>query len=157
MPDKETSKTNFRGILECPLRKGFIEFEYSLGDRIGDLKFKVQEVWGAPRSGMKQDLRKHGYFWDANAWIICCEAEDGTFLCLRDEDNIPIAPPAAEGDVGESIVDSAARRFQRNWQGLIHTHDLFCHRRINLAFTKSAPDSGDHDVRLLALVAITGG
>lgn len=156
--EKTTAEKQLKGLLECPLRKGFIEFEFSKGDRVSDLKSRIQEVWGPPRSGIEPELRTSGRFWDADAWIVCCEADDGTFVSLRDSDQVPVSPPAAEGDVADTIMDRAARRFKRNWQGLIHEHDLFP-RRLNLVFTRDwdVETTHDHDVRLVALVAITGG
>jgi hypothetical protein len=58
---QNTEIKTYRGLLECPLRRGYIEFEFAAGDTVSGLKASVRQVWGAPSSGGGQDLDRHGF------------------------------------------------------------------------------------------------
>ena len=152
-----TKDEAYRGVLECPLRRGFISFEFHSGDLVSDLKHKTHEIWGAPRSGLKEELMEHGHLWDANAWAIFCETRDGSYVPLSDSERIPISPPPGSGEATESIIDRWSRRY--GWQGLVHEHDMRDRGGLILVFDKHYKEAKEEriDVRLVALVAITGG
>ncbi len=154
-----TKDETYRAVLECPLRQGFICFEFHAGDLVSDLKHKTQEIWGAPRSGIDEQLRRHGYFWDANAWAIFCETRDGSYVPLSDSERIPISPPPGSGEATKNLMDEWSRDHGLGWKGLVHEHDIRDRGGLILAFDKHYKETnGEHiDIRLVALVAITGG
>jgi hypothetical protein len=157
LSEKESDNRVFLGVLECPLRKGFVEFEFTRGDRVLDLKRKVEEVWGAPRTDIRQELLRHGHFMEAGAWALFCQTRDGAYVRLEEEDEIPCEPIASDAEAEENFLDRVAAEVGLDWRGLIHVMNLYERRRLNLVFKYEEPADKDYAIRLVALAAITGG
>lgn len=166
----------FVGLLECPLRKGFIEFEYHAGDTIEELKQGLSKAWGQPdalgRSLGRDDW--HGGLTDWGAWAILCEDGSGAYVALSSSSLIPQTPPAtSEGLRSPRISPNPSAEWNLP-AGLVYDSDieeiLYTMRvsegavgvgrpHLDLGFVREyeVPESKEYSVRLLALVVITGG
>jgi hypothetical protein len=95
------------GLLECPLRKGYIEFEYTVGDSAGDLKEKIIDIWGdafADRVMFVGGFLPVGRTRSSKAWSILVEDDDGAYLPLKDSDKIPLsAPPSKPSKLADPV------------------------------------------------------
>jgi len=174
------------GVLECPLRKGYIEFEYQPGDTIAELRRRVSEVWGPPVAlGSEYDRDHwHGGLTDAGVWVILCETQSGAYLPLADKDKIPTSPPASSSKVerprispnpskqwnlpagliyDDDVVEVAYpdSRFQQaqSSQGMDTTEPIEPKSSLDLGLVRKyrIPQHRQFSARLIALVAITGG
>ncbi len=185
----ETSSepANLLGVLECPLRKGYIEFEYQIGDTVAELKQKVSEAWGPPVAlGRKLDRDHwHGGLTDRGVWVILCETQSGAYLPLTDQDKIPTTPPASprslkrprfspnpskqwdlpagviyDQDVADVFL-SDYRRFQQaqGSQEIDMTEPVEPKTNLDLGLVRQyeTPQHKQYSPRLIALVVITGG
>src|SRR5689334_9668188 len=116
MKHKKNQKRNtYLGLLECPLRKGYIEFEYQHGDTIAELKEKVSKLWGQPIAlGDRLDHDHwHGGLTDAGLWVVLCEDEAGAYVALSNDDEIPHTQPrAATAVIDPQIEPNARERFE---------------------------------------------
>src|SRR5436853_2336816 len=106
MPEKISEPVPLLGLLECPSRKGYIEFEYQPGDTIAELREKVASLWGSPVAlGRHLDHDNwHGGFTDLGAWAILCEDESGAYLPLSDKAPIPTSPPKSDDTLEKPFV-----------------------------------------------------
>lgn len=155
--DKEINQRGkekrYLGLLECPLHKGFVEFEYEAGDRVSELKDQAMRAWGPPRAiGSRRE--RHD-FWDANSWVILCEDEHGGYVVLYDKDTIPLTPlPSTKAPRRSGLLLSP--RDYGLPDGVIHIHEA---GHLHLAIDRSygPPDREKYSVKLLALIAISGG
>jgi hypothetical protein len=167
MSNQLTQQTvNLLGLLECPLRRGYIEFEYQQGDLISELRARVIEVWGDPKAvsdRQRQGRRSFG-LWDAGVWAILCQDETGAYIALRDTDQIPVKPPPS-GETLEALLNRS-RREREDFdflEGVIHEGDVYAsderQRHISLNRRKQYKPiiRRTYSVRLLALVVVAGG
>lgn len=155
------------GLLECPLRLGYIEFEYNSGDLVSELKAKISEVWGPPEAVSQRNRWSYGLF-DAGAWVILCEDEDGAYVPLKEADRIPDRPLPC----GDVIKGSSIHEFSKGvnmlddasfLEALIHEDDLryAAYHNVHISATLhknyNVPISKNYSVKLIALVAVAGG
>ena len=157
-----------RGILECPYRKGWIEFEYESGDRISDLVRSVEENWGKPAS------RDRFFNMRPRSWAFFCEDQDGAYLALKTTDPIPRQIPSGGEEIAEDDrMAGHAFNVLREHPGLLDVFFLQKYWEIEdrspknpranysmrLTFRRDyeLPVDKRHSVHLLALVAIVGG
>jgi hypothetical protein len=161
------------GLLECPLRRGFIEFEYYPGDCISELKAKVDEVWGQPKidpnDAFLRTTNTYAYFHSYDSWVILCQDKDGAYGRLKDEDAIPLRPlPSAQRSTGSffhlfsknehELEDDADDHVLLS--GLLHIEALHEDESVvGITFRRfyEVPADRTYHVKLLALVAVTGG
>jgi hypothetical protein len=172
---KESSEPiTLLGLLECPFRKGFIEFEYQPGDTIGELRKKVASLWGSPVAlGTELDTHNwHGGLTDRGLWVILCEDESGAYLTLSNKDLIPISPPKASNNVELPHISPNPDQRWNLPSGLIYDTDveeaIFTRqaiehnepeRHLSLGINREyqIPKDKMYAVKLMALVVITGG
>jgi hypothetical protein len=155
---------HFIGIIECPLRKGFIEFQFSASDPVSDLKMLVEQTWGAPRSGLDKhrDPLIRDFVYDVRIWAIYCQAKDGSYIQLHDDDLIPTSSPQGGGREFSNLgyTDSVTQSNMAEAEpGLVHIKDLKPNIGVNLFFDhqREAREDRPYNVRLVALVVIAGG
>ena len=186
MKPKTKQKTNtYLGLLECPLRKGYIEFEYQHGDTIAELKEIISKIWGQPIAlGDRLNDDHHGGLIDAGLWAVLCEDEAGAYVALSNEDKIPhVQPRTTLAHIDPHLHPNLAKRFELP-TGLIYDMDIgnslynkrilryFNHNQVsntaergntkphlNLGLIREyqIPLNKKYAVKLLALVTITGG
>jgi len=164
-------ETPLKGLLECPLRNSYVEFEYVSGDKVGELRRRLQELWQLP------DEPRYGIFMSLHAWAILCRDTKGTYSPLSDRDPLPAKTPAAVGELEPNIAAEASY-----WRGTSreeHNSNAFLY--ADPAQLEVAPDSGDvpeffhegrfsikvirnyklprtnYNIQLVALALITGG
>lgn len=172
------------GLLECPLRRGYIEFEYRTGDTIDQLQRRLSQTWGQPDAiGRRPDHNNwHGGLTDRGAWAILCEDESGAYVALSTSSEIPQAPPTTSKELRAPWIPPNPSSEWNLPAGLIYDTDVreTFHRmllpeepgekqpeepgekqgpHLNLGFAREYEVPGDKEycVRLLALVVITGG
>lgn len=149
----EIQQKKLKGLLICPLRKGFIEFEYSPGDRIKDLDTKVQELWGEPDSG-------HEKYWprvEVSGWYYFCETLDGDYLRLDSSSKIPTEPPSKTA--GDSVKGYGGKMdiLGTKAEGAVVESDL-SKKIFELNFDEKDNLGNEiHNIKLVVLVAIMGG
>jgi len=174
MTAKSLQERSLLGLLECPFRKGYIEFEYRLGDTIGQLRKTVGSVWGAATAlgGELDHDNWHGGLSDRGVWAILGEDESGAYLTLSDHSVIPAHPPKASNSVRSPHI-SPNRSQQWNLpSGLIYDDDVAetflrepspnydgSGRHLSLGFNRDyeVPKDKEYAVKLVALIVITGG
>lgn len=174
MPSSESIR--FTGVVECPIRGAFVEFEFEPGDRVRELRAKVSALWGMPdRSytghplGSLEDMHRERdqgilsryYMWPTKHWSIFVEDEAGAFVRLRDDDSLPTTPPAAF-HTRHPFLNSVDLKSPKDMIGLIHEiderdeedpeHVVFGWR----SESQFVPSCKPH-VRFLALYAVSGG
>lgn len=72
------------GLLECPAQRGWIEFTYTKGDQVRELKKVLNKRWGR---GIQEEHWARWIYKDG--WVILVEENDGSYLSLHDSDHIP--------------------------------------------------------------------
>jgi len=149
----------YRAVLECPIRSASIEFIYNSGDTVRQLKEKTASLWGTPTSGLERELNRNGGFYEREAWAIFCEASDGSYLPLHDDDELPTGPPEVEAnaEVEEDLLSRWIRDHGLNWTGLVYERSLLEKTPVRFHFKGQDKSAGDYNTHFLALVAITGG
>lgn len=169
MVEKTSPPSLLLGLLECPFRRGYIEFEYEAGDTTAELREQIASMWGSP-TALGKELH-YGGLWDEGVWAILCEDETGAYFPLRDNDQIPIGLPGASSEVRKSTID---RTHEQKWhlpQGVIHELDVRVpinvvrieydkyepHLRLELHREYEIPKDKTYSVKLLALIVIAGG
>ena len=158
---------SFRGLLECPYHKGWIEFDYHSGDKILDLTTSIEDKWG--RLGRNE---KRLQFLNVGSWAFFCAQKDGSYLALRKNELIPTLQPMDCKDPTPTahkkepffsdfpaILDVAFldHRFWAERRDKVI--EITANFRIDLPFKRQykVPESKIYDVRLIALVAVVGG
>lgn len=158
--NNDQPKAKFRGLLECPLRKGYVEFDYCDGDQVRELLVRTEQVWGTARTGMANELGRVGGFFETDKWLIFCEATDSTYVHLTHSDSIPTRTPPGGDDAEPDILEKWSKRHRLNLQGMVHAKMMrYPHARLSLHIKRVVvtPKGERFDVRLVALVAISGG
>jgi hypothetical protein len=172
---KESSESiTLLGLLECPFRKGFIEFEYQPGDTIKELRKQIGSLWGLPVAlGTKLDRDNwHGGLTDRGLWVILCEDQGGAYLTLRNDGLIPTSTPKASNEIGlPEISPNPGQRWHLP-PGLIYDADVEevvsgrraldpngpeKHLDLGIKREYEIPKGKVYAVKLIALVVITGG
>ncbi|MCG6138304.1 MAG: hypothetical protein MET45_27390 [Nostoc sp. LLA-1] len=160
------------GLLECPLRGGFIEFEFHKGDKVSDLLEKVEDVWGenygwTGRSGSFRHLRltQEDIFGYGRGWIVACEDTTGAYLVLTKDNLIPEKPPSG----GETVeitsynhLDKSGIRFRGDTEHGVYNEEVFGSPReqyIKIKFRRdyNIPKDKNYDIHLIAIAVVTGG
>lgn len=153
------------GLMECPFRKGYIEFEYEAGDTTSELRARIAQVWGSPVESHDRWYRRHGLL-ETGLWAILCEDESGAYFTLRDDDEIPTSPPKACTTVEGLTISLEIEREMGLPSGLIHDMDIRRlsrrdenerHLRLELHREYEVPKDKTYSVKLVALVVIRGG
>lgn len=157
------------GIIECPVHRGYVRFEFSAKDTVKGLKHKVAEIWGSPRSKLKGWGRNdtltarrgmlEGGFMEEGAWVVLCENEDATYSVLGDDDRIPTSPPTSTAPPHGSVLASRPGGIMGRHIGLIHKIDMRGGTPLSYHFDEDYVDLDpkEYDIKLVALVLITGG
>jgi hypothetical protein len=167
----------FLGLLECPLRRGWIEFSYSEGDRVANLMESINKKWGDPPTGIGGEM----FF--TQGWRIFCKQKNGAYLLLHKNSHIPTSSPAnSKLTIPQRATISHTERLLRLYSsearkiGFLYSEDDDLRSLDLLHYFEKTPRSEDElsiqyefkrdyelpnenrfNVKLLALVALTGG
>lgn len=173
--------TTFTGLLECPFREGFIEFEYHNGDTVADLIIQVENVWGEiEQDRILLNQKKRLSEISSSGWIIACEDAHEAYRILQLTDLIPITKKAPN-----EIIDPSYMVYGRHIEsdGML---DIFSFAQVKYRsghyfhpelgefnYTTDPENFNKHikitlnrayklpkksfDIRLIAIVAIAGG
>ena len=171
MANESTSNSiRYTGLLECPLRSGFVEFEYSQGDCVSDLLNRVVQLWSPEGKGVYW----HAGFSDIAEWKIFCQDSDGAYVPVGSDDEIPICPPSPtfvserrprQGPMADLFGPTLGDVAQINAEGgvLDERHGRFLgillnrHLDFKLNRDYTLPDAKQYSIKMLALVALFGG
>jgi len=162
---KPTSQTVYKGLLECPFKSGFIEFEFHEGDRVAELLKTVDGRWGtsygwATSSGFSRiGARREGEVYGmVEGWLLAAEDASGSYVALRGDDQIPITPRSSEEATILPAEDGwylgAVAHGCYNWESFGYPTQPF---KIPFKRLYRLPSNKRFDVRLIALVAVSGG
>ena len=175
MTDQQArEKGTYIGLLECPLRRGFLEFEYRSGDLVVELLRKIAHVWGRSLFPYKGLLPFEYRSWsDDRMWAILCQDEDGAYVSLKPQDKIPTRPPTrlplskpdkvvAEVTVGgadldislDSDYDILGKPRERALLAMLR---MGAHVGIKINRDYELPNDSKYDIRMIALAAVVGG
>lgn len=168
---EEKSTGPFRGLLECPLRSGYVEFEFEKGATLNQLLETIEKNWGVNygwthRHASAENLGPRGSFGLGEGWVIAAKDRDGAYVLLDRDQLIPIAAP--DGGVATDIPvvagrDHTLRVLGDIEHGVLNVEALFRllreTRRLKFGFKRDyqLPELGRYDVVLLVLAAVTGG
>ena len=96
--DSKRKKNKYRGLLECPLKGGYIEFEFDAGDKVSDLLNAVNDKWGRNYYWAQRNIKDEGTRYGRGiGWMIACEDKSGAYFVLHEDNQIPIvAPPSGD-------------------------------------------------------------
>jgi hypothetical protein len=178
--EPNSSNLPLKGLLECPLHKGWIEFELVEGLTVRALKEEVQAKWGLPYPNEGDgDLVGHHVhhrerlfhpFAVQNSWLIAYQDKESAFYVLRDDDVIPTDAPSGEDvwnevDVMEHFQERRGIPITPEAADLISAH-IYAHHsmggqpcRITKNFSRSyqIPKNAQYAVHLVAFVPLRGG
>lgn len=171
----------FKGLLECPFRKGYVEFEFQNGDTVADLLSQVENTWGQNNEELLSQAEGLSEV-STSGWVIGCEDADSAYRILKLTDLIPITtvPPNEiiepdkmvygydTGERSNGMLDIFSYRMvkygtpflyhrigkESNYQTDPENFDK--HIRITIKRTYKIPEK-NFDIRLIALAAIPGG
>jgi hypothetical protein len=165
-----SAKKVYKGLLECPFKSGFVEFEFHAGDRVADLLNKVEERWGSDygwstwatsegfvnnREQSIVNKKKYGLM---EGWLIAVEDKAGAYIMLWRNELIPLtAPPNEETEIlptNDGWYQGAVEHGCYNRESFGYIEKAL---KIPLKRSYEAPPKTEFDVCLIALVLVNGG
>lgn len=114
------------GLLECPLRQGFIEFEYYPGDLVSKLITLADAAWETPRKAIHQEYSRipKGIYIPQQEWVILCQDDFGSYRLFNIDDEIPIKVPERKKHSWLDQVRSGIEDYME-FIGIIHSIDIY--------------------------------
>jgi hypothetical protein len=173
---KKLRRHQYRGLLECPLRSGFVEFSFNAGDSVGELLATIEKKWGtnfgwttsaAPRRLLKHvfDRGEGPIFGRGEGWIVAVEDLAGAYVLLPPNAAIPTQPP--QSGVEFAVPKSNAPRYSLQYPGDVehgvYNYEVFgrpnpdTHLRMPIERSYDRPDRESFDVVLVAIAQVNGG
>lgn len=161
-----------KGLLECPLRSGFIEFDYQLGDTVGELLQTVEQKWGVnygwtrrSKSSMDYDLiheNDEPEFGLGHGWLIACEDSTGAYVVMRRDEEIPAEAPGSGDTFEVPLFDGHGLRRPGDIEAGVYNVEALRNlgtEHLKIAFKRQykLPEDKSFDIRFIALAAVTGG
>lgn len=107
-----------RAYVWCPMNNGQMLIEFNHGDTINDLLQVVRQKWGIKLPTTKT---RRGEMWAG--WNVLGQTEDGSYVPLHIDDDIPRSPKELSSWVAEPEVKDTAKA-ERNQIRWIISHGL---------------------------------